>query len=177
MRQCGTSSNHVALLLSSLFLHLRALPLVVPPFVPLIHFPTLPSPRAFIPLSTIRAARRKIMLLPPTSVHPRTPSQRRNQRCVTRGNGRKEEGSDRHFQARSTKRRQKRCPAIIPKSGRPATVSWMSFSRYVSTVSYRDFLSTRASRVPYPIKDTRAEGLYVTRFCVFLPGRSAFVYV
>jgi len=40
------------------------------------------------------------MLLPPTSVHPRTPSQKRNQRRVTRGNGRKEEGSDRHFQAR-----------------------------------------------------------------------------
>lgn len=92
----------------------------------------LPPPLLLFP--PIHAARRKIMLLPPTSVHPRTQSQRRNQRCVTCGNGRKEEGSDRHFQARSTKRRQKRCPTIIPETGRPATVSWTRFNRYVSRV-------------------------------------------
>lgn len=59
--------------------------------------------------------------------------QRHKRPRAAAGNGRKDEGSDRHFQARSANRQQKRGPAII--SRRTATVSRMSPDRYVSRVS------------------------------------------
>lgn len=123
LRRCGTSSNHVALATLVTFPP-PAHPPVVAPFVPRIYFPAHPHPRARPPPLRRSARRRKIMLLPPTSLHPRTPSQRRNQRRVTRGNGRKEEGSDRHFQARFPQNGNKndvqplsRCPGHQQSNG------------------------------------------------------------
>lgn len=151
LRRCGTSSNHVALLLSSLYLHpsvhRRAVRVPSRPSRPSSCASIsrrFPSPRAAAEREPFpRSARGTSKDYAFTSdvgvdvdgPSSGTPSQRCNQRRVTRGNGRKEEGSDRHFQVRSTKRRQKLGPAIIPESGRPATVvSWMSFNRYVSRV-------------------------------------------
>jgi len=102
-----------------------------------------------------------------------TLSQRRNQRRVTCGNGRKEEGSDRHFQARFTKRRQKRCQTIIPENRHGQTNGIMDESFKRECYIY-DFLSKRVSpaRVFYPIKCAQTEGLRATCFYVFFSGES-----
>lgn len=141
LRRCGTSSNHVALLLSSLFHHLHTLPLSRFPSSCASNSRHFPSPCAFTTENTLVLsihARRVERLCFYLRRRPilRTLSQRRNQRRVTCGNGRKEEGSARHFQARSTKRRQKRCQTIIPESGIRETNGIVdeSFNRYVSRV-------------------------------------------
>jgi len=101
-----------------------------------------------------------------------TLSQRRNQRRVTCGNGRKEEGSDRHFQARFTKRRQKRCQTIIPESGTGRlTVSWTRASN-VSAIYMISCLSASLQRAFSILLNVLKLKVYARRAFMFsFPGK------
>lgn len=106
--RCGTSSNHVALLVSSLFLQ---------------HVPICRTFRPVHPFSGVTVCECLSSLDASLKDYAFTsdvgPSWKPSTKAVissrvTRGNGRKKEGSNRYFQTRFASRRQKRCLIIIP---------------------------------------------------------------
>lgn len=107
--RCGTSSNHVALLVSSLFLQL--------------HVSVCRTFRSMHPFSGVTGCECLFSLDASLKDYAFTsdvgPSWEPGTKAVissrvTRDNERKKEGSNRYFQARFASWRQKRCPIIIP---------------------------------------------------------------